>query len=160
MIDLYNELETRLKIPEVGIRHFDLWEGQFENTSEKFPYSLPAAYLEITREDTSPLGDKVLLVKSSFTLHLGCKDYRLAKTGAKITTGKGILLLSQVITAQLHGWQSGKFGMLTQTSRHTVNGNGYLYRVEQGYEMSYKDFGARVVREKIKENEVTLKIDY
>ncbi|EAY29925.1 hypothetical protein [Microscilla marina] len=159
MIDLYNELEIRLKTPEVGIRHFNLWEGQFDNTSEKFPYPLPAAYLEITREDTSPLGDKVLLVKSSFTLHLGCKDYRPTTTGAKVTTGKGILLLSQVITAQLHGWQSGKFGTLTQVSRRTVNGNGYLYRVEHGYEMSYKDYSPQVEREKIDGDKVVVRIE-
>ncbi|WP_299462197.1 hypothetical protein [uncultured Microscilla sp.] len=159
MINLYNALETRLKSPTVGIRHFDLWEGQFDNTSEKFPYPLPAAYLEITREDTSPLGDKVLLVKSNFTLHLGCKDYRPTTTGAKVTTGKGILLLSQVITARLHGWQSGKFGTLTQVSRRTVNGNGYLYRVEQEYEMSYKDYSPQVEREKIDGDKVAVRIE-
>lgn len=149
MINLYNELETRLKLPEVGIKHFDLWEGQFDNIAEAFPYPLPAAYLEITSEDTSPLGDKVLLVETTFRLHIGCKDYRPTKTGAKITTGKGVLLLSEAITKHLHGWHSGKFGTLTQTDRRTVNGGGYLYRVEHGYEMSYKDFSAKVERVKV-----------
>ena len=55
MIDIYTELEKRLKDPQlgIGIRHFDLWDNQFENTSEAFPYPLPAAYLEIENEEVS-----------------------------------------------------------------------------------------------------------
>ena len=126
-----------------------MWEWQFDNTAETFPYPLPAAYLEITSEDTCPLGDKVLLVEATVRIHIDCKDYRPTKTGAKITTGKGVLLLSEAITRHLHGWHSGKFGTLTQTDRRTVNGGGYLYRVEHGYEMSYKDFVSQVERVRV-----------
>ncbi|HAS45083.1 MAG TPA: hypothetical protein DCS93_31665 [Microscillaceae bacterium] len=144
MIDIYTELEKRLKDPtlHISIRHFDLWDNQFENTSETFPYPLPAVYLEIENEEVSPLGDKVLLVQSTLRLHIGCKDYRPRKTGAKVTTGRGVLLLATTITKHLHGWNSGLFGTLTQTDRRTVPGNGYLYRAEQVYETTYKDYSA------------------
>ena len=136
MIDIYTELEKRLKNSKlnIGIRHFDLWDNQFESTSETFPYPLPAVYLEIENEEVSPLGDKVLLVQSTLRLHIGCKDYRPNKTGAKVTTGKGVLLLSAAITKNLHGWNPGLFGTLTQTDRRSVPGDGYLYRAEQVYE--------------------------
>lgn len=144
MIDIYTKLEKHLKDPklDIGIRHFDLWDRQFENTSEAFPYPLPAVYLEIENEDVTPLGDKVLLVQSTLRLHIGCKDYRPTKTGAKVTTGKGVLLLATKITEHLHGWNSGLFGALTQTDRRSVSSDGYLYRAEQVYETTYKDYSA------------------
>lgn len=160
MIDLYNELEKRLKNPQlgIGIRHFDLWERQFENPAETYPYPLPAVYLEVENEEVSPLGDKVLLVQATFRLHIGCKDYRPSKTGAKVTTGKGVLLLASAITAHLHGWNSGKFGTLTQTGRRTVPGNGYLYQVEQSYQMSYKDYVPSSKREKIQTDDIRFSV--
>jgi hypothetical protein len=39
-----------------------------------------------------------------------------------------------------------------------MNGNGYLYRVEQGYDMSYKDFGAQVKREKLDTSNIGLNL--
>ena len=144
MIDIYTELEKRLKDPKlnIGIRHFDLWDNQFDNTAEQFPYPLPSAYLEVENEEVTPLGDKVLLVQSTLRLHIGCQDYRPQKMGTKVTTGKGVLLLATAITTHLHGWNSGKFGTLTQTDRRTVPGDGYLYRAEQIYETTYKDYSA------------------
>lgn len=161
MIDIYTELEKRLKDPKlgIGIRHFDLWERQFENTAETYPYPLPAVYLEIENEDVSPLGDKVLLVQSTLRLHIGCKDYRPTKTGTKVTTGKGVLLLATKITEHLHGWNSGQFGTLTQTDRRTVPGDGYLYRAEHVYETTYKDYIAHSKREMIGSDNLTFKLE-
>ena len=160
MIDIYTELEKRLKDPKlgIGIRHFDLWDNQFENTAETFPYPLPAVYLEVENEEVSPLGDKVLLVQSTLRLHIGCKDYRPRKTGAKVTTGKGVLLLAAAITTHLHGWNSGTFGTLTQTDRRTMPSGGYLYRVEQIYETTYKDFGAQPKRSSIDTKDLSFKL--
>jgi len=160
MIDIYTELEKRLKDPKlgIGIRHFDLWDNQFENTSEAFPYPLPAVYLEIENEEVSPLGDKVLLVQSTIRLHIGCKDYRPKKRGIKVTTGKGVLLLATAITTHLHGWNSGKFGTLTQTDRRTVPGDGYLYRAEQVYKTIYKDYSAHPERNLINTEDMVFKL--
>jgi len=160
MIDIYTELEKRLKDPGlgIGIRHFDLWDNQFENTSETFPYPLPAVYLEVESEDVTPLGDKVLLVNSILRLHIGCKDYRSTKIGTKVTTGKGVLLLAAKITEHLHGWNSGRFGTLTQTDRRTVPGDGYLYRAEQVYEVSYKDYTACPKRSSIDTKGLSFKV--
>jgi len=160
MIDIYTELEKRLKDPvlNIGIRHFDLWDNQFDNTAEQFPYPLPAVYLEIESEEVTPLGDKVLLVQSTLRLHIGCKDYRPRKTGTKVTTGRGVLLLATTITKHLHGWNSGLFGTLTQTDRRTVPGNGYLYRAEQVYETTYKDYSACPKRSSIDTKGLSFKV--
>lgn len=109
-------------LPSLGIKHFDLWNHQLDESEEdeELPFLYPAAFLEIEPLQWDTLGRRLQSADCTFNIYVGCEV--IPETSSRESqpirdAGLAHLALMDGITQRLFGFNDGdRIGTISRTT--------------------------------------------